>query len=477
MELLEKEFPNFTMFSDKEKCDSINKKLQSIISFTQRVKQNKFSGSPILLNLIDMKQLSKKMPKLIDIKKENSVSKTKISHTDMYDSDFNIDSMNIDQLILGYYTICTIINAIHSKILFKLNENKMIHDIHTYLEYTSGSHLVNLFEDQHLRFYNETVDRIKEYFRYLKLYIPDINELFSLSIDLYLQLREIKKNFLPDLNSLVVSGNLHIVNRVHGSINSRSLNTFTNPSIVYRIAQGLSSVCAIWDNKYIDFLNKIQIMLQVKYKNTLRNNKKKIEEITKKIIADLKGQNKEIKTHLIDGKIISNAWTPFRIQRYLGSQQHIYEFQSGKEIISKSYVACVIGNNSDDLIYTCGITKDTIVNLIDYLDIEPIRFNNSLSWEFNTKQIFDLFKGIDIKFILFVDLACASDEIINAAENHIEGNRLVKIGKNMEGESITNKIITKNNSSPYNVSPNRNRTPTNKRLNKSRKNSASRKND
>ncbi len=282
MELLEKEFPNFTMFSDKEKCDSINKKLQSIISFTQRVKQNKFSGSPILLNLIDMKQLSKKMPKLIDIKKENSVSKTKISHTDMYDSDFNIDSMNIDQLILGYYTICTIINAIHSKILFKLNENKMIHDIHTYLEYTSGSHLVNLFEDQHLRFYNETVDRIKEYFRYLKLYIPDINELFSLSIDLYLQLREIKKNFLPDLNSLVVSGNLHIVNRVHGSINSRSLNTFTNPSIVYRIAQGLSSVCAIWDNKYIDFLNKIQIMLQVKYKNTLRNNKKKNRRNNKK---------------------------------------------------------------------------------------------------------------------------------------------------------------------------------------------------
>ncbi len=173
------------------------------------------------------------------------------------------------------------------------------------------------------------------------------------------------------------------------------------------------------------------------YKNTDKNNKKRIKTIISLLI-------KRTKTQMNSHKIFINKLNQSEKSRirYKKSRHHVHDFKS-KQIISKNLGMYLNINDSGDTVFVVHPTME--INLMDYLDV--IEHKGYLF--FSLKQIFDLIK--DVKYVLFVDMSCSGAE--GNLNNNVILNNFKAKAEEIEGPSITNNMVLNLHESPYNTSP------------------------
>jgi hypothetical protein len=355
----------------------------------------------------------------------------------------NCNQLSIQDIIIGYYSAVYINNM-----MFKLN-----------------TEIINVYEDQRDKFFQllrpqinlnldvfehrydlflimkEIQTTIYNVFKSYGFILPSIQQLKLDLIEKYKDIRLRKRKYLPEISELLINDTLYIVNDVHGSIEKlHNPDKIDLPDTMnfYRILTSDYGSCALSNiDDRMEYIEDIQKFLKIPYKNTDKNNKKRIKTIISLLI-------KKIKTHMNFAKSEVNERNNMTVKnmiRYKQSGHHVNDFKS-KKIISKDLVMNL--NENDDTDTICVVHPTMNINLMDYLDVTE---DNGFLY-FNLKQIFDLIN--DVKYVLFIDLSCSG--AVGNFNNTILNNFKAK-AKEIEGQSITNNIKNYVNTSPYNISP------------------------
>jgi hypothetical protein len=298
---------------------------------------------------------------------------------------------------------------------------------------------------------NEIQSKIYSVFQSYGFILPSIEQLKLDLIEKYKFIRLKKRKYLPKIKDLLINDTIYVINQAHGGIEK-----LDNPDKIlipptmnfYRVIASDygSGVCTTAENR-IEYIQKIKEMLETPYKNTDRNNKKKIKTIMSALI-------KTTKTHMNFYKTIINGRTNITVKdraRYKLSKGHVHHFNS-KELVDKSLQINLNVNDSSTSIICVHPTMN--INLLDYIDVSEYRG----FLDFKLNQIIDLIK--DVKYVLFIDLSCsgAMGNVNNVILDKFKAN-----AQQIEGNSITNNIRSYVNTSPYSInrppSPRTPRTP------------------
>jgi len=355
----------------------------------------------------------------------------------------NCNQLTIQDIIIGYYSAGYI--------------NSMI--------FKNNTEIINVYEDQRDKFFQlltpqinlnldvfehrydlfliikEIQTTIYNVFKSYGFILPSVEQLRLDLIEKYKDVRLRKRKYLPKINDLLMNDTLYIVNDVHGIIEKiHNPDTIDIPDTMnfYRILTSDYGSCALSNiDDRMEYIEEIQNFLKIPYKNTDKNNKKRIKTIISLLIKKIKTQMNFAKSEVNE----RNNMTVKNMIRYKQSSHHVNDFKS-KKIIAKNLVMNL--NDNDDTDTICVVHPTMNINLMDYLDVTE---DNGVLY-FNLKQIFDLIN--DVKYVLFIDLSCSV--ALGNFNNNILNNFKAK-AKEIEGQSITNNVTNYVNRSPYNSSP------------------------
>jgi len=350
----------------------------------------------------------------------------------------NCNDLQIDDIIIGYYSLLYIHNF--------SDDLPLIGEIYKY----QNGKLFTLLKQQvdlsfgHSKIFSNikyTIDKIKSLFKKSGFILPSIKKLKVELIETYTEVRLEKREYLPHISELLINDTLYIVNNVHGGIvNMHKPDIIDIPDTMdfYRIMTSDYGSCSIGNIFHrMEYIQEIQKFIKIPYKNTDKNNKKRIKTIISVLIKKIKPQMNFTKSQVNHRTNISAKFKNL----YKKSDHHAHDFTSNK-IIDKTLQ---VNLNVNDGANSVSVVHPMEINLIDYLDViedKGILF-------FNLKQIMDLIK--DVKYVFFLDMSCSwSAEGIS--NNDILNNFKAK-AQEIEGPSITNNITNYVNTSPYNTSP------------------------
>ena len=283
--------------------------------------------------------------------------------------------------------------------------------------------------------------------------LPDY-QLEQVLIECYIFFRKEKTECLKmSIKDFTINDTLYLINYVHGSVTTNEGINFETIAIprdmnFYRIMSSeYGSFSCTTSNNTLIYVNQIQKFLNNKLKNikkTDKNNEKLMKHL---IFGLLKIINQDMNIRK-KGVLLKNSVQVSKPEknRYNKSEAHVHSFLNESAIILKEFqVNLSKEKNNINTIYVVHPSLGVKVNLIDYIDIKII--GNSIF--FNLKNIIDLIK--DIKNVLFIDLSC-SGSMSNLTEN--KKNTFKQVAKNIEGNSITQKIKKSLPLSPFNeISP------------------------
>jgi len=358
-------------------------------------------------------------------------------------NDFIIDFSNLTlyDVIKGYYDIETIPHE-----LLRLKRNVKTEEIE--FIFTHKHWNGKLFEllysklsfarENFYKTIKEISSKIKDIFKRYHFDIPKISDINDDLIDYYMEVRNEKRKYLPDINELLINDTLYLINYVHGTI-TETHKTVHIPETMdfYRIITSeYGSVACTTPDEVTWYIDKMNDFLKTHRKNTYKNNIKRIKRLIPLLFK---------KTQKIMGKRRKNGFisTQKEKERYDKTKPHIHHFK-GSNMIFKNYHVYFNRNDPFEWSTITIVNPKLNVNLLDYIDIKPIRGK----LKFNMNQIMDIIK--DIKFVLFIDLSCSST-IENKPNQEL--NNYKRIANEIEGKSITNEIDKYLNLSPYNESP------------------------
>jgi len=359
----------------------------------------------------------------------------------------NCRKLTIDDIIEGYYSTTFMLNT-------HLESEHFIKKILIYQNCRLFQSLIpqlnlDLSIDKNKLFFFNTFRQIHKtiYSLFSKngCLLPSPRKFKELLIEKYQEIRLEKRKYLPKIKDLLINDTIYIINHVHGGI--KKLN---NPDKIlipptmnfYRVIASDYGACVFvnLENRF-EYIQKIKEMIEKPYKNTDRNNKKKIKTIMSTLI-------KTTKIHMNTYKGLINGRPNITLKsgvRYKRSKGHVHHFSS-KELIDKSLQ---INLNVNDAYTSIEIVHPTMkINLLDYIDV--LNDNGFLNFELN--QIIDLIKNV--KYVLFIDLSCSG--AWDNLNNNVILNQFKENAQQIEGNSITNHIKSYVNTSPYNISPVRN---------------------
>jgi hypothetical protein len=274
----------------------------------------------------------------------------------------------------------------------------------------------------------------------------------------YLAKRTEIKQYLPNINDLVINNTIYIVFDIHAKVQ--------NPHQFIQVPESMTLFKLMTSDYGTISCPHKEIKNNIKYlihyyterrttKYTKRNNIKFFKMLMKKMIDPLQEsidrrllelqrvtQKKDFtQKHLHEigyGSVsVKNAKNFTTATKLL----HIHNFiDSRKKMIKKDYYIDLNVPNKWNQINVMNV-KYPKINLVDYVDTTVV--NKSLlhkaGLKINMKDIFDLFKHI--KYVFLVDFSCSNTD----------DNDLKQFAQNTEGNSITQEIENYNNSSPYNI--------------------------
>jgi len=270
----------------------------------------------------------------------------------------------------------------------------------------------------------------------------------------YLAKRKEIKQYLPDINDLVMNNTIYVVFDIHAHVQKHlqfmkvpeSMTLFKLMTSDYGTISCPHTERRQYIKHVIDFRTKHR---NTKY--TKRNNIKFFKMLMKEMIQPLQEsidmrlselrkvtQKKEFTQNNLQ-KIGYGSMTVKHVKKMINANEllHIHSFlDSSKKIVKKDYYIDL--NYPDDWNQINIIhPKYPKINLVDYLDIKVVQQH----WlQFNMSDIFDLFKHVPYVFLL--DFSCS---------NTVDNNNFKQFARNTEGNSITQEIKNYNNSSPYNI--------------------------
>jgi hypothetical protein len=351
----------------------------------------------------------------------------------------NCNDLEIDDIVIGYYSLLYIHTFSDDLPLigeiYKYQNGKLFTLLKSHMSILSFGHSKILSNVKYI------IDKIKSLFKKYGFLLPSIKTFKSELIELYKEIRLEKRQHLPDIYELLVNNTLYIVNNVHGGIiNMHKPDIIDIPDTMdfYRIMTSDYGSCSIGNIFHrMEYIEEIQKFINIPYKNTDKNNKKRIKTIISVLIKKIKPQMNFTKSQVNHR---TNITTKFK-NLYKKSYHHAHDFSSNK-IIDKTLQ---VNLNVNDGANSVSVVHPMEINLMDYIDViedKGILF-------FNLKQIIDLIK--DVKYVLFLDMSCSwsAERISN---NDILNNFKAK-AQEIEGPSITNNITNYVNTSPYNISP------------------------
>ena len=269
----------------------------------------------------------------------------------------------------------------------------------------------------------------------------------------YLAKRKEIKQYLPDINDLIMNNTIYVVFDIHANVqNPRQSMKIPESMTLFKFMTsdyGTISCPHKERREYVKHVLDFHTQYR-KTKYTKRNNIKFFKMLMKEIIQPLQEsidmriselhkvtQKKDFTKKDLMG-IGYGSVSVKNAKKFTNANKliHIHGFiDSSKKLVKKEYYINLDFANDWNQINVIN-SKYPRINLVDYVDATLL----GKSWlKINMKDIFDLFKHVPYVFLL--DFSCSDTN----------NNDFKQFGQNTEGNSITQEIQNYNNSSPYNI--------------------------